>query len=102
MRNVSRVQICLVAALLAASAGAADAALGRIWDQLLILLVIAGLCVTGLVLAHAGRPLISIRSDLVRWLRSRSAIEGERPEALLDRAVATYRRDHLAARDRTP
>lgn len=102
VRNASRVQICLVVALIAASAGAVDAALGRIWDQLAILVAIAALCVAGLVLGRSGRPVMSIRSDLARWLRSRSAVEGERPEALLDRAVATYRRDHLRAPDRTP
>lgn len=102
MRNASRVQICLVVALIAASAGAADAALGRIWDQLAILAAIAALCVAGLVLGRSVRPVMSIRSDLARWLRGRSAVEGERPEALLDRAVATYRRDHLRAPDRTP
>lgn len=102
MEHASRVQVCLVAALLVASAGAADAALGRIWDQLFILVAVVVLCAVALVLGRSGRPVMSIRSDLARWLRNRAAVEGEHPEALLDRAVATYRRDQVPLGDRTP
>lgn len=99
MRSTVRVEGCLVAAALVAIAGAADAALGGIWDQCVLLVAIAVLCTAALALGRTGRPTVSLRGDLDRWLRRRAAIEGEDVDTLLDRAVASYRRDRSAVGD---
>ncbi len=99
MRNASRVQLCLAAIALVAAAGAADAARSSIWDQLFVLGLIVVLAVTGLLVGRSDRPAVSLRVDLARWLRDRSAVEGEPIDALLDRTVAAARRDHATDTD---
>lgn len=99
MRNASRVQLCLAAIALVAAAGAADAARSAIWDQLFVLALVVVLAVTGLIVGRSDRPVVSLRVDLARWLRDRSAVEGEPVDALLDRTVAAARRDHTAEHD---
>ena len=99
MRNASRVQLCLAAIALVAAAGAADAARSAIWDQLFVLVLVVVLAATGLLVGRSDRPIVSLRVDLARWLRDRSAVEGEPVDVLLDRTVATARRDHVAGDD---
>ena len=83
-------------AVVVSLAGAVDAAVGSVWDQFAILAVVIALLVLSLVTMTltTGRPTVPIRADLVRWLRTRAAIEGEPLETLTDRAIATYR-EHL-------
>ena len=94
MKSAHHVRMWLTAALVVAVAGAVDAAIGSVWDQFAILIVIIAMLTMTLVTATTKRPSVSIRADLVRWLRTRSAIEGEPVETLADRAIASYR-EHL-------
>lgn len=83
--------VCLV--------GAVDASGDDQWDLTVIFgVVIAGL---GLLLFRtvAGRPLVPIRADLVRWLATRAAIHGESPGYVADRAVAAYRDGLVGSQD---
>lgn len=91
VKSVHRVRVLLVAAVIVAIAGAIDAAVGAVWDQFAILAVVIALLIVALATMTSKRPSVSVRTDLVRWLRTRSAIEGEPIEVLADRAIATYR-----------
>lgn len=86
-------QVVLAVALVLSVVATVDASVGRHWD----LVVVTGAVdvVLALILASSrwGRPGVPIRSDLVRWLRRRAVETGEPLEAIVDRAVATYRRD---------
>lgn len=96
MKSANRVRTLLATAVVVALAGAVDAAVGSVWDQFAILAAVIALLIVSLLTMtlSTGRPSVSIRADLVRWLRTRSAIEGEPLEMLADRAIATYR-EHL-------
>lgn len=96
MKSSRRVRTWLTMAIVIGVAGAVDAAVGSVWDQFAILVVIVVLLALSLatMTLATGRPAVSIRADLVRWLRTRAAIEGESLETLADRAIATHR-DHL-------
>jgi hypothetical protein len=84
----------LSAAVVVAAAGAADAAVGSVWDQFAILVLVIVMLAMALATMMTNRPSVPIRADLVRWLRTRSAVEGEPVESLADRAIASYR-EHL-------
>lgn len=81
----------LWAAVAVAVAGAVDAALGEVWDLFAILVALLVILVGAQIVTSTGRPTVTIRPDLERWLRQRAVIEGEPLEALVDRSVATYR-----------
>lgn len=71
--------------------GAVDAAVSIDWD-LFVVFVLIGLLQMVLLLRLSGRrPALSVRADLVRWLRDRAASEGESTERIVDRAVSAYR-----------
>ena len=71
--------------------GAVDAAVSIDWD-LFVVFVLIGLLQLVLLLRLSGRrPALSVRADLVRWLRDRAASEGESTERIVDRAVSAYR-----------
>ena len=91
--TVTRQRVALVVALVAAVAGAIDAAIGRVWDQLAVLAVVVALLLY--VLWPRARSVLTARPDLARWLRTRAAIGAEPTDALVDRVVVTYR-DHLS------
>ena len=92
--SVRRSRLLLLCAVVIAAAGAIDAATGRVWDQLAVLVVVVGLLVASLVVGRSRRPTVSVRADLARWLRDRSVVEGEDLDAVVDRSIATYR-EHL-------
>ena len=82
----------LLAAMLGiALVGGVDAARSEAWD----LVAILGAMGVGLIWLVAStsvrRPLVPVRADLVRWLSRRSALSGETPSAVADRAIAAYR-----------
>ena len=74
-----------------APVGGLDALRSDEWD----LVVVLGLLCLGLlallVSVTFGRPLVTARADLVRWISRRAAVSGEAPGAVVDRAVAAYR-----------
>ena len=94
MKSAHHVRMWLTAAVVVAVAGAVDAAIGSVWDQFAILVVIIVLLTMTMMTTMTKRPNVSIRADLMRWLRTRSAIEGEPLETLVDRAIASHR-EHL-------
>ena len=92
--SLRRSRLLLLCAVVVAAAGAVDAATGRVWDQLTVLIFVGALIVAALVVGRPRRPIVSVRSDLARWLRDRAVVEGEDLDALVDRSIATYR-EHL-------
>ncbi len=81
----------LVLTVAVAVVGAIDAAVSVDWD-LFVVFVLIGLLQLVLLLRLSGRrPSVSVRADLVRWLRDRAASEGESTERIVDRAVSAYR-----------
>jgi len=77
--------------LLAALVGTVDAAIGRSWDLVVVqgsIIVLAALLGLG---AITGRTGLTLRRDLARWLTEIAADGAERPDDVLDRAVAAYR-----------
>lgn len=94
MVSANRSWLLLASAVVVAAAGAVDAAAGRVWDQFVVLLFVIVLLVMSVVLGRSRRPSVTVRADLVRWMRDRSLVEGEDLDALVDRSIATYR-EHL-------
>lgn len=101
MTNAHRVRVLLIGAVVVAVAGAVDAAVGSVWDQFAILAVVIALLLVAVATMTTKRPSVSVRADLVRWLRTRSAVEGEPLETLVDRAIASWR-EHLRPETRGP
>ena len=92
MGAVARHRILMLAALILSIAGAIDAAFGQIWDLFAILSAVAVVIAAEYALAPSIP--IKLRPDIERWLRDRSAVEGEPIDAIVTRAFATYR-EHL-------
>ena len=102
MIDQRRARVCLVVILIVATTGAIDAALGRVWDLLVLLVIVTGLAGIALVPSGADRSVVSVRRDLARWLHRRSSIEGESVERITDRAIATYRSQWSPSSDALP
>jgi uncharacterized membrane protein len=94
MLSQRRVRLVIAVAIVIAVAGLIDAALGAIWDQFAVLAVVVVLLASALLMTRSDRVEVLIRADLARWLRNRSAVEGESVELVADRMLATAR-DHL-------
>lgn len=71
--------------------GCLDAARADAWDLVVVLGLLVVAVVALLVSVTFGRPLVTARADLVRWIARRAAISGESPGAVVDRALAAYR-----------
>jgi hypothetical protein len=71
--------------------GAVDSTLDQAWDQLVLFVATALLIAAAVVVRHPKRRALTLREDLVDWLRSRSELTGEPVETLADRAVAAHR-----------
>ena len=95
MLGQRRLRVLVAGVIAVACAGAIDAALGSIWDQFAILLIVVLLSSAILLLSRSGRSELSVRPDLARWLQQRAAVEGESVDVLVDRSLATVR-DHLS------
>ncbi|RDI55276.1 hypothetical protein [Nocardia mexicana] len=74
-----------------AGIGLIDAATGRTWDLVAVFGVIVVLGSVSAASHWAGRPSITLRRDLARWLAIRAADSGEAADRIADRAVAAYR-----------
>lgn len=85
----------LVLTTAVAAVGVVDASVGRNWDLVAVFVLVGVLQLVLLVRLVGRRPSVPIRADLVRWLRDRSAVEGESAELIADRAVSAYRADLL-------
>lgn len=85
----------LILILLTAAVGVADAALEQAWDHLVIFGASAALALALAAEFSIGRPVVSVRRDLVHWLTRRSHLTGETVEQVIDRAIDT----HIAAID---
>ena len=83
--------VLVVAALVVASVGAADAGRTGRWDTAAVFGLLVVVLLLLLTRVRGRRPAVPVRRDLVRWLRERSAVTGEPVEALADRALAAYR-----------
>lgn len=72
--------------------GLVDALLGGVWDLLAVLAL--ALVPVGwlLVRLRSPRPDTTLRIDLHRWVAEHAARTGQRPEVVVDRSVAAYRR----------
>ena len=80
----------LLAVLVVAGVGILDAAIGRTWDLVALLSVVAVLAAGGLVSTLGPRRPVLLRADRAAELTARARATGEAPDAVLDRAVATY------------
>ena len=73
--------------------GAADAAIGRVWDHFAVFGLATAVAFLLLLTVLGRRPSVPLRADLVAWLRDRAAATGEPLESLADRCVAAARAD---------
>lgn len=87
--NKAAMAVLLVVTLV----GAADAAIGQVWDQVAVFALAAGVELTLLAGMLTSRPPVPLRGDLVSWLRERSAATGEPLELIADRCIAAARAD---------
>ena len=94
MLDQRRLRALVSGVIAVACAGAVDAALGSIWDQFAILMIVIALSAAVLFLSRSGRVGFTVRADLAQWLHRRAAVEGDSVEVLIDRSLATVR-DHL-------
>ena len=81
----------LLLALLVAIVGAVDAFIGDAFDLFVLFVVVASLCLVGVVRTTAQRDRVHVRADLARWLAVTAAEQGERPSDLADRAIGSFR-----------
>jgi hypothetical protein len=81
----------VVSLVVVSGVGTVDAAIGREWDLLVVLVLALALSIALASRLETGRPAIPVRRDLVTWLRERSAVSGETIGALADRALSAYR-----------
>lgn len=72
--------------------GVIDATRDRSWDTGGLFAAVVVLALVLVARSSVHRPLVPLRADLVRWLRTRSEITGEPFDRVADRAVSTYRR----------
>jgi hypothetical protein len=85
------VRMVLVVQGVVLGVGIADAALADALDLVAIQALALALTVGLLATTTTRRPMVSLRGDLVWWLRARAATSGERLADVTDRAVAAYR-----------
>lgn len=83
--------VLTAAVIVVAGVGAVDSARGDEDDLLALFVALALIGVVQAVRLVVGRPTVTLRADLVRWLAERSQLSGEPLARVADRAVATYR-----------
>jgi hypothetical protein len=81
----------VAAVIVVAGVGAVDTARSSQGDLFACFVVLGLIGVVLAVRLVVGRPTITLRADLVRWLAARSQLSGEPLARVADRAVATYR-----------
>lgn len=91
MASTPLIRLLLAMTALVCAVGLVDAAVGAVWDLVVVqgaVLVLLGV----LALASSvGRAHVRLRRDLFRWLERYAAEGGERTADVADRAVAAYR-----------
>ena len=81
----------VIVTMIVAAVGVVDAIVSGEADFIAVFGVTVVLLGLLLLQTQRTRVTITLRSDLVAWLRRRSATSGEPMEAIADRAVAAYR-----------
>ena len=81
----------VAAVIVVAGVGAVDTARSSQGDLFACFVALGLIGVVLAVRLVVGRPTITLRADLVRWLAARSQLSGEPLARVADRAVATYR-----------
>lgn len=94
----SNISLVVVTAIVAA-VGLVDAIVSDESDFVAVFGAMLLLLAALLLRTQTSRVRITLRSDLVSWLRRRSASSGEPMEAIADRAVAAYRAQFVSDRD---
>lgn len=96
----SNITLVVVTAIVAA-VGLVDAIVSDEADFIAVFGVMVLLLAALLLRTQTSRVRITLRSDLVAWIRRRSAASGEPMEAIVDRAVAAYRAQFVSDLDHT-
>lgn len=86
-------RVVLVLSAVVTSVGVIDAAAGGDVDLLVVLALSLLLQAVLLARLQGRRPAVPLRADLVAWLRTRAAEDGEPLGAVADRCVAACRAD---------
>ncbi len=94
----SNITLVVITAIVAA-VGLVDAIVSGEGDFVAVFGAMVLLLTALLVRTQTSRVRITLRSDLVAWLRRRSASSGEPMDAIADRAVAAYRAQFVSDRD---
>jgi hypothetical protein len=81
----------LATTIVVCAIGVLDALIGDEPDLAAVFSLILVLQVVLLGRLQTRRPAVPLRADLVAWLRTRAASNGEPMEALADRSVVAYR-----------
>ncbi len=89
----------VVVTVIVAAVGLVDAIVSDEADFAAVFGVMVLLLGALLLRTQTSRVRVTLRSDLVAWLRRRSAASGEPMEAIADRAVAAYRAQFVSDRD---
>lgn len=89
----------VVVAAVVAATGAVATALDGVWDLFVLFVVLTVAQVLLLVLFFGPRRLVTVRSDLGRWLDMRATLTGEPVARLTDRSIASVRAGLLPADD---
>lgn len=90
MNPTAGTRLLVVAVIVLALVGVADAGIGGEWDLFALFALILGFGAALALKLESRRPAIPIRRDLVRWLRDRASASGEPMSAVTDRAIATF------------
>ena len=84
-------RVLVLVAVALATVGVIDAAVGRVWDHVVIFAVIVALLVILWLRERLHRVSVTLRPDLAHWLEHRAESSGEPFDDVLDRAVATFK-----------
>lgn len=83
--------VLLACSVVVAAVGVVESARNRDGDLAALFVALLLLSVVHVARMRSGRPSVTLRADLVRWLGERSQLTGEPLDRVGDRAVATYR-----------
>jgi hypothetical protein len=90
MLTLQRNLLLLGMAMLTVAVGLLDALTAGIWDLAVVLAIIGIFLAVVIAGLRADRQAITVRPDLVAWIRQHAAATGEPPDRLADRAIAAY------------
>ena len=85
------IRLVVAIGLVITGVGMLDAILSDEWDFFVVFALSGATHATILARLRASRTPVTLRADLARWIDARAERAGERPERVLDRAVAAHR-----------